>query len=82
MGIKEKMGMMGKSKRQSDAIRDDSPVDTPVETKVTDGQKITFSACLLGTVASIGGFMFGYVRYDFAPPPPFKLRMTTHAPKY
>ena len=25
-------------------------------------QKLTFLACLLGTVASIGGFMFGYVR--------------------
>lgn len=26
-------------------------------------QKITFIACFLGLVASIGGFMFGYVRY-------------------
>lgn len=25
-------------------------------------QRLTFLACLLGTVASIGGFMFGYVR--------------------
>lgn len=25
-------------------------------------QKLTFLAVLLGTVASIGGFMFGYVR--------------------
>ena len=25
-------------------------------------QKLTPMACLLGTVASIGGFMFGYVR--------------------
>lgn len=24
---------------------------------------VTFKACLLGLVASIGGFMFGYVRY-------------------
>ncbi|MBE3049582.1 hypothetical protein IMZ48_45220 [Candidatus Bathyarchaeota archaeon] len=26
------------------------------------GQKVTFWAILLGSVASIGGFMFGYVR--------------------
>ena len=26
------------------------------------GQRITFLACFLGLVASIGGFMFGYVR--------------------
>lgn len=26
-------------------------------------QRITFLACFLGLVASIGGFMFGYVRY-------------------
>lgn len=26
-------------------------------------QRITFIACFLGMVASIGGFMFGYVRY-------------------
>ena len=27
-------------------------------------QRVTFLACILGAVASIGGFMFGYVRYD------------------
>lgn len=50
-------------------------VREPVETKQENGdsgnhepvplakeQKVTFLACLLGTVASIGGFMFGYVR--------------------
>jgi SP family sugar:H+ symporter-like MFS transporter len=26
-------------------------------------EKVTFIACFLGLVASIGGFMFGYVRY-------------------
>ncbi len=26
-------------------------------------QRITLMACILGAVASIGGFMFGYVRY-------------------
>jgi hypothetical protein len=29
----------------------------------TSGQKVTFLACMLGAVASIGGFIFGYVRY-------------------
>jgi MFS transporter, SP family, sugar:H+ symporter len=27
--------------------------------------KITFIACFMGLVASIGGFMFGYVRYGY-----------------
>lgn len=25
-------------------------------------QRVTFAACFLGLVASVGGFMFGYVR--------------------
>lgn len=29
----------------------------------TSSQKVTFLACMLGAVASIGGFIFGYVRY-------------------
>ncbi|KAF2723604.1 general substrate transporter [Polychaeton citri CBS 116435] len=36
----------------------DSPTQQPL---ASDGQKITFLACFLGLVASIGGFMFGYV---------------------
>ena len=32
------------------------------EDVVRKEQKVTFKACLLGGVASIGGFMFGYVR--------------------
>lgn len=28
-------------------------------------QKVTFRAVFLGVVASVGGFMFGYVRYVF-----------------
>lgn len=30
---------------------------------ITAEQKVTFAAAFLGLVASIGGFMFGYVRY-------------------
>lgn len=29
---------------------------------VVEEQRLTFLACWLGLVASIGGFMFGYVR--------------------
>lgn len=29
-------------------------------------QTISFAACLLGTVASVGGFMLGYARYEFS----------------
>lgn len=32
------------------------------EASAASSQKITFMACFLGLVASIGGFMFGYVR--------------------
>lgn len=44
-------------------------------------QKVTFAAAFLGLVASIGGFMFGYVRYVLLPPshpsaPPPHLRPT------
>lgn len=35
-----------------------SPPPNPVQQ-----QRVTFIACFLGAVASIGGFMFGYVRY-------------------
>lgn len=37
----------------------------PATTEPSQQEKLTFSACLLGTVASIGGFMFGYVRYEY-----------------
>lgn len=30
--------------------------------EVVKEQRVTFIACFLGLVASIGGFMFGYVR--------------------
>ena len=33
-----------------------------VSQRVGADQKVTFKACFLGAVASIGGFMFGYVR--------------------
>lgn len=34
----------------------------PSSTAMKGNQKVTFMACFLGLVASIGGFMFGYVR--------------------
>lgn len=34
---------------------------------IAANQKVTFIAVFLGVVASIGGFMFGYVRYAFTP---------------
>jgi len=44
--------------------RDNGYEDEHVGRTVKREQKVTFLACLLGAVASIGGFMFGYVRYD------------------
>lgn len=35
------------------------------ESSAAASQKVTFIAVFLGVVASIGGFMFGYVRYAF-----------------
>jgi hypothetical protein len=41
--------------------------DLDVADRVKAQQRITFAACMLGFVASIGGFMFGYVRSAFSP---------------
>ncbi|CAG9974728.1 unnamed protein product, partial [Clonostachys byssicola] len=38
-----------------------SPTKPTGNTMSTSGQKVTFLACMLGAVASIGGFIFGYV---------------------
>ena len=35
---------------------------TSVEEQPVEKQRVTLHACFLGLVASIGGFMFGYVR--------------------
>lgn len=34
------------------------------EAVVAQDQKVTFLACFQGGVASLGGFIFGYIRYD------------------
>jgi hypothetical protein len=36
--------------------------NTDHEQALTSEQRVTFQAIFLGSVASIGGFMFGYVR--------------------
>lgn len=45
--------------------QDEGMREPPAAVESSQQEKLTFSACLLGTVASIGGFMFGYVRYEF-----------------
>ncbi|PKS12434.1 hypothetical protein jhhlp_000640 [Lomentospora prolificans] len=50
---------MGRSSTSS--ADHDSPTDQVDSNVVQREQKVTFIACLLGGVASIGGFMFGYV---------------------
>lgn len=50
-------GVEHKDRTEADAPTSDSSSD------ITAEQKITFAAAFLGLVASIGGFMFGYVRY-------------------
>lgn len=56
---------MGLLKRKDNKVeKADSPPDdmaTPAEKSDAANQKVTLFACLLGSVASIGGFMFGYV---------------------
>lgn len=41
----------------------DKREDVNVEKHAAQEQRVTALACLLGAVASIGGFIFGYVRY-------------------
>lgn len=36
--------------------------DSASQEKSQSNEKVTFIACFMGVVASIGGFMFGYVR--------------------
>lgn len=44
--------------------QDEGAREPPAAVDPAQQERLTFSACLLGTVASIGGFMFGYVRYE------------------
>lgn len=46
----------------NESSAESGPDQANVATDVVKDQKITFQACFLGTVASLGGFMFGYVR--------------------
>lgn len=48
----------GKSVEHKDRANEAAPAS-----EITAEQKVTFAAAFLGLVASIGGFMFGYVRY-------------------
>jgi SP family sugar:H+ symporter-like MFS transporter len=48
-------------------VNNEKPI-TPDATPPARGEKVTFIACFLGLVASIGGFMFGYVRYALISP--------------
>ncbi|GJC88462.1 hexose transporter-like protein [Colletotrichum tofieldiae] len=48
-------GVEHKDRTEPEAPADSNSVDIVAE------QKVTFAACFLGLVASIGGFMFGYV---------------------
>lgn len=51
------MGLFKRSNNDSDHVEKPAPEDDLIK-----DQKVTFIACWLGLVASIGGFMFGYVR--------------------
>ena len=65
----KRKGTMGFLKRHADQVETPDGVHQKQEgshtaaTRPATEQRITFLACWLGLVASIGGFMFGYVRY-------------------
>ncbi|PHH81297.1 hypothetical protein CDD82_1096 [Ophiocordyceps australis] len=52
---------MGFFKEQDQSSRDSPTVEHKHRHAAPEGEKVTFLACLLGAVASIGGFIFGYV---------------------
>lgn len=58
---------MGFLKKNADQVEAPNGTATTHEASATGPapagkQRVTFMACFLGLVASIGGFMFGYVR--------------------
>lgn len=50
----------------------EGPIDGPADSNINGNdlaeQKVTWIACILGAVASIGGFIFGYIRYGLSLP--------------
>ncbi|GAB7358066.1 hypothetical protein MBLNU230_g0228t1 [Neophaeotheca triangularis] len=52
---------MGFFKRKNDQVEKVNSPTQNAEPDVGSNEKVTFFACFLGFVASIGGFMFGYV---------------------
>ncbi len=60
------MASMGFLKHHTDLVESQSGTQKngqPAAASPASHQRVTLLACFLGLVASIGGFMFGYVRY-------------------
>lgn len=54
-----------KSSDAGEAHAEVSHAQSVAPVAAADRQRVTLLAIVLGVVASIGGFMFGYVRYEY-----------------